>query len=188
MSKVMFPSKSGADWLNLERDGVTVGAGDVFGDVVDVIDWTDVRHVVQVAGGSGAFLAAILHRLPAATGVLFDAPEVVAEAGPTLYAAGVTDRVDCAGGDLFREIPPGGDLYFISQAFRGWTDERVVRLLRQCHDVMGVMARLVLAESAAPPARTSESWHALLAAGGFRLASARDAACGWSVLEATPAA
>jgi hypothetical protein len=112
---------------------------------------------------------------------------VIAEAGPTLYAAGVTDRVDCAGGDLFREIPPGGDLYVMAQTFRGWSGDRVTKLLHHAREVMGQTARLVLAESAAPPARTCDEWQAVLTEARFSFVSARDAACKWCVIEATPA-
>ncbi|MEY2425193.1 MAG: hypothetical protein QOI61_765 [Actinomycetota bacterium] len=170
----------------MQRSGVAVGAVSVFDDVIDVVDWTDVRHVVQIAGGRGAFLSAILRRLPTTTGVLFDAPEVIAEAGPTLYAAGVADRVDCAGGDLFHDIPPGGDLYVVAHVLWSWTDERVVRLLKLCHDVMPRAARLVLAEPSASPARGCEAWRDVLAEAGFTLLSTRAATFGWCVVEAAP--
>jgi hypothetical protein len=171
----------------MERAGVTAGAESVYDEVIDLVDWTDVRHVVQVAGGSGGFLSALLRRLPDATGVLFDAPEVIAEAGPTLYAAGVADRVDCAGGDLFHDIPPGGDLYVIAHVLWGLTDDRVARVLRGCREVMAPTARLLLVESSTPPARACEGWSAVLHEAGFAFVSARNEALRWCVVEATPA-
>ena len=168
------------------RSGVSVGAVDVYDAVVDVVEWADIRHVVQIAGGSGALLAAILRRVPEATGVLVDRPEVVAEAGPTLYAAGVTDRVDCMPGHLPNDVPPGGDLYVIARAMTGWTDEHALRLFRSCHEVMARSARFVLAEPSTPPARPCSQWFDLLKTAGFTPMGVRSTEHAWVVIEATP--
>jgi O-methyltransferase domain len=178
VANVIFP---------IEDAGVTTGAVAVYDAVIDAVDWKEVRHVVQLAGGSGAFLAAILHRLPDATGVLFDAPGVVAEAGPTLYAAGVTDRVDLAGGDVFTDIPPGGDVYFVAHVLRGWTDERTLRFLRHCHAVMSHSARLVVAETNSAPERSCDHWQQMLAEAGFVVTNTTDVGWDWSVVESRPA-
>jgi hypothetical protein len=166
--------------------GVSVGAVDVYDAVIDAVEWADVRHVVQVAGGSGTLLAAVLRRLPDATGVLFDRPEVVAEAGPTLYAAGVADRVDCVPGHLLHDVPPGGDLYVIARALTGWADEHAVELFRRCRKVMASSARFVLAEPTTPPARACNAWRELLTAAGFRPHCVTGTAYDWCVIEAVP--
>jgi hypothetical protein len=167
-------------------NGVSVGAVDVYDAVVDAVEWADVRHVVQVAGGSGALLAAILRRLPDATGVLFDRPEVVAESGPTLYAAGVADRVDCTGGRLTHDVPPGGDLYVIARALTGWTDEHVLALFRRCREVMASSARFVIAEPTLAPARSCGDWRRLLASTGFVARCVTGLAYDWCLIEAAP--
>jgi hypothetical protein len=164
--------------------GVSAGAVDVYDAVVDAVEWTDVRHVVQVAGGSGTLLAAILHRLPDATGVLFDRPEVVAEAGPTLYAAGVADRVDCMPGHLTRDVPPGGDLYVVARALTGWADEHALQLFAHCRAVMANSARFILAEPTTPPARPCNQWRDLLSAAGFLSRCITGTAYEWCVVEA----
>jgi hypothetical protein len=168
------------------RDGVSVGAVDVYDTLVEAVDWANVRHVVQVAGGSGALLAAILRRLPDATGVLFDRPEVVAEAGPMLYAAGVADRVDLAGGRLTHDVPPGGDLYVVARALTGWTDDHVVALFRRCRAVMARSARFVIAEPTLAPARSCGDWRKLLASGGLAARCVTGLAYDWCVIEALP--
>jgi hypothetical protein len=141
---------------------------------------------VQVAGGSGSLLAAILRRLPDATGVLFDRPEVVAEAGPTLYAAGVAERVDCLPGHLMHDVPPGGDLYVVARALTGWSDEHAVQLFRRCREVMAASARFVLAEPTTPPARPCNEWRDLLALGGFGPRCVTGTTYDWCVIEALP--
>jgi hypothetical protein len=168
------------------RIGVSVGAVDVYDAVVDAVEWAEVRHVVQVAGGSGALLAAILRRLPDATGILFDRPEIVAEAGPSLYAAGVADRVDCAPGRLTQDVPPGGDLYVVARTLNGWSDERVLALFRRCREVMGRAARFVIAEPTVPPGRACGDWRALLVAAGFVPQCVTGTAYEWCVIESLP--
>jgi hypothetical protein len=163
-----------------------VGAVDVYDAVVDAVEWADVRHVVQVAGGSGSLLAAILRRLPDATGVLFDRPEVVAEAGPTLYAAGVADRVDCAAGRLVHDVPPGGDLYVVARALTGWADDHVLALFRRCRAVMASSARFVLAEPTLAPARSCADWRSLLGVSGFVPQCVTGTTYDWCVIEAAP--
>ncbi|MEY2471221.1 MAG: hypothetical protein QOK28_550 [Actinomycetota bacterium] len=166
--------------------GVSVGAVDVYDAVADAVEGADVRHVVQVAGGSGTLLAAILRRLPDATGVLFDRPEVVAEAGPTLYAAGVAERVDCMPGHLMHDVPPGGDLYVVARALTGWADDHALQLFRRCREVMASSARLVLAEPTRPPARRCNEWRDLLSAAQFSPRCVTGTAHQWCVIEAVP--
>ena len=82
----------------------------------------------------------ILRRVPDATGVLFDRPEIVAEAGPTLYAAGVADRVDCMPGRLTGDVPPGGEVYVVARTLTGWADAHAMQLFRACREVMALSA------------------------------------------------
>ena len=72
---------------------------------VPVYDFSDRRLVVDVGGGHGALLAAVLATAPEARGVLFDLPSVVENAGPALDAAGVTSRCVVTGGSFF-ELGP----------------------------------------------------------------------------------
>jgi hypothetical protein len=175
--------------------------------VVATVDWSAVRHVVDVGGNRGAFLAAILTHLPHATGVLFDQPQVVAGAAQSLAHAGVADRVDVEGGDFFVAVPPGGDLYLVANVLWNWSDAQAACILRRCRDAMGAAARLVVCEPVVPPGndphpakvldlanlwlnggrvRTEPEWRALLAGAGFDLERVAETAMEWSVIEANP--
>lgn len=68
--------------------------------VVDAYDFAPVHRVVDVGGGYGILLAAILQRHPALRGVLFDLPAVIAQASPYLQTAGVADRCELVSGNL----------------------------------------------------------------------------------------
>ncbi len=62
--------------------------------ILAAYDFGRFATVVDVAGGNGTLLAAILEAHPAARGILFDQEHVVSGAGPVLSAAGVLDRCE----------------------------------------------------------------------------------------------
>jgi len=61
--------------------------------------------VVDIDGGTGAMLAAVLRRWPAIQGTLVDLPRTVALAGATFQAAGVIKRVTTVGQSFFDPLP-----------------------------------------------------------------------------------
>lgn len=163
--------------------------------------------VVDVGGGTGALLAAVLGAGPAARGVLVDQAHVVAGAAPVLAAAGVADRVDVVAGDFFADVPRGGDAYLLRRILHDWTDPDADRILRRLHAAMGPQARLVVVDAVVGPPntdpdsafldlmmlvsaggreRTEPEWRALLAAAGFRLVETTRATGSSHVLVAVP--
>ena len=79
--------------------------------VVRAYDFSKFETVVDVGGGTGAFLAAILRSYTGLRGILFDMPSVVARAPGVLAGAGIADRCAIVGGSFFESIPEGGDAY-----------------------------------------------------------------------------
>src|SRR5439155_1250928 len=110
--------------------------------------------VVDVGGGNGAFLQALLDRRPGLRGIVFDLPSVAAEAEARIRAAGLAGRCAVVAGSFFDEVPPGGDVYVLSHILPGFEPDR-----------QGVLLLLLL-----------EPRHQLLVAGG------RDARLGEHVL------
>ena len=89
--------------------------------------WAPVRSVVDVGGGTGAMLAAILRKWPKIHGTLVDFPRTVALSGDIFQAAGVADRVTTAGQSFFEPLPPGADLYLLK---KGSSPKRVGNFVR----------------------------------------------------------
>jgi hypothetical protein len=118
--------------------------------VVGSYDFGRCRTVVDVGGGNGALLAAILTANPEIRGVLYDVPEVVAGAGRLLAEAGVGDRCDRVGGDFFDAVPPGGDAYVLANVVHDWDDERAARILANCRAAVEDDGRVLLAEALLP--------------------------------------
>jgi predicted O-methyltransferase YrrM len=110
----------------------------VSGIMVDQLARTGFRplasgRIVDVGGSQGTVLAYLLQALPSARGVLLDRAEALAGAPGYLARAGVGDRVELVAGDFLREVPPGGDLYVLSQILHNWDDESARTIVRNCH-------------------------------------------------------
>ena len=170
-------------------------------------DFGRFASIVDVAGGQGTFLAAVLVAHPTARGVLFDQPQVVAHAGPVLEAAGVFDRCRTVAGSFFEAVPGGGDACVLKWILHDWQDEQALAILRACRQAMGpgttllVIDRLLGPPDEDPEAtfgdlnmlvlpsgleRTREEFATLFAAARFRFVSAVPTGAGLGVIEAQP--
>ncbi len=158
--------------------------------VTAAYDFAPFRTIVDVGGGTGAFLAAILRSAPDACGVLFDLPHVVAGASPILERAGVADRCDVIGGSFFETVPADADAYVLQRVLHDWTDDDATRILAVVRDAIAPHGTLLVIEQViAPPnegaagkfsdlnmlvspggrERTAEEFAALFDAAGFRV-------------------
>jgi len=108
------------------------------------VSWA--QTVVDVAGGQGLLLSALLQAHPTMHGVLFDLPNVVASAEPLLWEAGVADRCEVVGGDFFEGLPVGGDLYTLRNIIHDWEDEPAATILRNCAQAMNPHGKVALIE------------------------------------------
>jgi O-methyltransferase domain/Dimerisation domain len=168
--------------------------------VLEAFDFGRFRLIVDVAGGTGAFLAAILERYPEARGILFDQPHVVS-------GAVVPERVEVVAGSFFDAVPPGGDAYVLKAIIHDWEDEESLAILRACRDAIVpggallVVERLLGAPNEQPEAKFSdlnmmvapggrerslEEYGALFEAAGFGLVGETATSGGRSVIEAAP--
>lgn len=106
--------------------------------------------LVDVAGGKGHILAAILHANPGMRGVLIDLEHVVERAARTLADEGLADRTEVVAGDFFSGVPAGGDLYLLASILHNWDDGDAVRILRGVRDSMKPEGRVLILEVVLP--------------------------------------
>lgn len=175
--------------------------------VVEAYDLSRAGTIVDVGGGTGAFLAGILTANPRARGILFDRPGVVLGAGRILTRAGVADRCAVVPGDFFETVPSGGGAYILSWIIHDWDDDRAVTILENCRRAMADDARLLIIEQVVPPGnepslsklydlqmlalaggreRRADEYRALLATAGLELARIVPTRVPRSVIEALP--
>ena len=119
--------------------------------LLGVYDWARCGTIVDVAAGTGVFLAGLLRRYRQLRGVVFDLPHVVARAPAVLAAAGVTERCAVVAGSFFDAVPAGGDTYLLKTILHDWDDEHALRILRAIHRSMAPGSRLLVLEALLPP-------------------------------------
>ncbi|PQP42999.1 methyltransferase [Mycolicibacterium austroafricanum] len=190
------------------NESMTGGSRAVIENAIPAYDFSDRRLIVDVGGGEGGLLAAILNRTPTARGVLFDRPSVVAGADSVLGRAGVAARCRTEGGSFFEAVPAGGDAYVMKAIIHDWGDDQSLSILRNVRTAIADDGRLLLFEMVLPeraPAhlgfmvdlemlvtaggreRTASQYAKLLADSGFRMTRVIPTASPLSIVEAVPA-
>ena len=89
------------------------------------------RRIIDIGGGQGGLLVQILRQAPAATGILFEQPQVL-ERATRLSDAGLGSRSEMVPGDFFKSVPAGGDCYVIKGVLHDFDDEHCLKLLSNC--------------------------------------------------------
>jgi hypothetical protein len=117
---------------------------------VAAYDFGTARTVVDVGGGNGALLAAVLRAHPDMQGVLFDQAAGLAGARERMQTSDLHDRVTFVEGSFFDSVPAGGDVYLLKSIVHDWDDERGAQILRACRKAMEATSRLVLVERDLP--------------------------------------
>jgi ubiquinone/menaquinone biosynthesis C-methylase UbiE len=119
--------------------------------VLEAYDFSEIDALVDIGGGVGALLAAILSAYPSMRGVLYDQPQVVIDAQSRLAAAGVVDRCEIMGGDFFESVPRGGNAYLLKHVLHDWDDGDCQRILKNCRRAIAKGGRLLVVEVLIPP-------------------------------------
>jgi predicted O-methyltransferase YrrM len=119
--------------------------------IVRSYDFSGIDTIVDVGGGDGTLLAAVLAAQPRLRGVLFDQTHVVSTAGEHLAAAGVADRCRIVTGDFFTVMPEQADAYMLKFIIHDWDDPEAQTILRNCRRAMRPSGRILLIERVIPP-------------------------------------
>jgi hypothetical protein len=112
--------------------------------------WDSVRSVVDVGGGTGALLAAILRARPMVQGTLVDLPSTVARSGATFQAADVIDRLTTVAQSFFDPLPAGANLYLLKNVLADWPDREATAILNRCAEAARPDGRVVVLGGVSP--------------------------------------
>jgi predicted O-methyltransferase YrrM len=162
--------------------------------LLSAYDFSRVGKLMDVGGGYGQLLIAILKKYPSMSGMVYDLPHCAEGARKNFADAGVADRAEFVGGSFFDSIPSGAETIVMKSILHDWNDERCLRILQHCHRALNPGARLIVIDRIMPeklePAaahlsvalsdlnmlrgpggceRTEREHRALLADGGFRM-------------------
>jgi len=138
--------------------------------VADGYDWTTVRHVADIGGGTGTLIAEVLRHNPWLHGTLADLPETAARGRQYLAGLGLDGRCEVVGQSFFDPLPPGADAYLLSRIIHDWDDAAATAILRRCAEAAGSTGRVLVIESHAaggdPAAFAEMNLRMLVLAGG----------------------
>ncbi|MDA0632775.1 methyltransferase [Nonomuraea sp. MCN248] len=109
-------------------------------------DWSRVRHVCDVGGGTGGFLIAIARLAPHVTATLVELPGTAAAAREQLAAAGLGGRTEVVEADFFKPLPCTADVMILSFVLLNWPDEEAVRILERCAESLEPGGRILVYE------------------------------------------
>jgi SAM-dependent methyltransferase len=178
-------------------------------DLLSAHDFAGISSLMDVGGGTGQLMAAILKKYPSMRGIVFDLPHCAEGARKNFEAAGVANRCEFIGGSFFESVPAAADAIVMKSIIHDWNDARSKRILQNCHQALKPGARLLLIEKVKPEKivpggddlvvflddlnmlripgggeRTPSEFRVLLAAGDFKMG--RVVPTGrYSVIEAT---
>ena len=175
--------------------------------IVQSYDFSGMDVLMDVGGGEGVLLAAILAENPALRGVLFDQPHVLTGANDLLERAGVADRCEVVGGSFFESVPGGADAHLLKSIVHDWDDAATVKILRACRAAIANTGRLLVVEpiiqagNEPDPAkfsdlnmlvmlggqeRTADDFERLYAEAGFRLTDIIRTGSPMAIIEGVP--
>lgn len=181
--------------------------------LLDATDVARLGRVVDVGGGKGATLVALLPRVPGLHGVVADRPSVLPEARQNISEHGLEDRCQALPADFFDAVPANGDAYVLGNILHDWPDDACLRILAVVRAAMGPESRLWVLEQVLDPQpprppraqaeihlldlhmavlfggreRTRAEYAALLTAAGFTEPTYSSTSTPWDVLESRPA-
>lgn len=116
-------------------------------DTLRTLDFSRANAVLDVGGGSGAFLEHLGQAYPDLSLVLFDLPKVVPAAQPRFEAAGLMERVRIESGSFLDDpIPRGCDAISLIRVLYDHSDETIAALLAKCKAALPVGGRLFISE------------------------------------------
>ncbi len=149
-------------------------------------DFSAVRTVIDVGGGHGSLVTAVVERNPGLRGILFDQPHIADGARARVAASAIAERCEVVSGDFFEAVP-SADICLLKHIVCNWDDEAAIRILKSCHRALPPGGKILVIESVishSAPAelldvhlltvvggrmRTEQEHRSLMAAAGFRL-------------------
>lgn len=122
--------------------------------IISAYDWGSLGHVVDVGGGNGTLLIALLTEYPSLRGTVVDLPDTAEAARKALAEAGFADRSEVVAGSFFDPLPPGAGGYLLSAIIHNWDDESASAILRRCGEAAGADGVILIVEKIGPEGRT----------------------------------
>jgi hypothetical protein len=116
--------------------------------LLQVYPFAEVQHLLDVGGGRGELLMAVLRAHGHLRGTLYDQPWVVQ---PVAIPSELAERMAVSGGDFFAAVPEGADAYLLKHILHDWDDTACLRILEAIRRAMAPGGRVLIVEQVIPP-------------------------------------
>jgi hypothetical protein len=128
--------------------------GAIIAEVIPAYDFSQFKTIVDVGGGNGAFMMAVLNAAPHARGVVFDQDYVVKETQKELIMKDFAARCNVEAGSFFDHVPAGYDAYMMKLVLHDWNDIQCMTILTNCSNAMRKDSKLLIVEALIPEGNT----------------------------------
>lgn len=128
------------------HDAMTANTTLVARAIVDAYNFSRFGTLVDVGGGRGALIQAVLMANPKLRGIVFDVPAAVREAVESIPNARLIDRCKFLEGNFFESVPAGGDAYILSRILHDWHDDQAIHILKTTRRAMTGGSTLLIIE------------------------------------------
>jgi len=142
------PAALGPDQIGAYTQLMAASQSLIAEDILDACDLSRYRCVMDVGGGDGAFIEAVAQRYPGLNLMLFDLPAVTGQAAQRMQHAGLSERVNIASGDFFRDpLPTGAEAISLVRVLLDHDDASALGILRRAHEALPPGGVLIVAET-----------------------------------------
>ncbi|MEV0051928.1 methyltransferase [Saccharopolyspora shandongensis] len=114
--------------------------------IAERFNWGRFSEILDVGGGDGTVLAAILHAHPGLRGRVLDLSPTATAAADRFAAAGLDGRAGAVSGSFFDPLPVGADAYLLSDILHDWDDEQARTILAGCRRAAAPNGTVVVIE------------------------------------------
>jgi precorrin-6B methylase 2 len=114
--------------------------------IMRLVNWSRVQLVVDIGGGTGAFVAGLLRAFKGMRAVVLELPRMAADAREFVENSGLQERCQVVAGSFFESVPEGADVYILKSVIGGWEDGAATRILRKVRSAMRDDSRLLVIE------------------------------------------
>ena len=114
--------------------------------IAERFDWSRFSEILDVGGGDGTVLAAILHTHPDLRGRVLDLSPTTTAATDRFAATGLDDRAGAVSGSFFNPLPVGADAYLLSDILHDWDDDHARKILAGCRRAAAPNGTVVVIE------------------------------------------
>ena len=121
-----------------------------------VFDFSRFKDVMDVGGGYGTVLAAVLAANPHLSGAVVELPYLEEDTLAFLANEGVGDRARFIGGSFFEAVPEDADCYILKSILHDWTDEQCGVILTNVAAVSPLDTTLLVIEQVLPEIATDD--------------------------------